>query len=124
MGRFWERGGDRRGDSVWVAGVWGCWWRSTGTVRSAGGLQTVPAGRQGSSQRGKETWGRAVLLLEELWWGGGHAMGSQPGIEPMPPAYQTQSFNHWTTGKSLEELLKQNYFVGLELSADVFIIDG
>ena len=35
-----------------------------------------------------------------------------------------KSFNHWTTGKSLEELLKQKYFVGLELSADVFIIDG
>lgn len=49
---------------------------------------------------------------------------SQPGIEPMPPAYRTQSLNHWTTGKSLEELLKQKYFVGLELSADVFIIDG
>ena len=112
---------------MWVAGVWGCWRRSTGTVRSAGGLQIVPAGRQGSWQRGKETWGRAVLLLEELWWGGTPCVLwdlSQPGIEPMPPAYQTQSFNHWTTGKSLEELLKQNYFVGLELSADVFIIDG
>lgn len=43
-----------------------------GTVRFAGGLQTVPAGRQGSLQRGKETWGRAVLLLEELWWGACH----------------------------------------------------
>ena len=29
-----------------------------------------------------------------------------------------------TTGKSLEELLKQKYFVGSELSADVFIKDG
>ena len=40
------------------------------------------------------------------------------------PAFGTQSLHHWSTGRSLEELLKQKYFVGSELSADVFIIDA
>lgn len=60
--------------------------------------------------------------------GRGHTM--RP-VGPFPtrdgahaPTYGTQSLHHWTTGRSLEELLKQKYFVGSELSADVFIIDG
>ena len=38
-----------------------------------------------------------------LFWGGTHqtACGIQPGIEPVPPAVETRSPNHWTAREFL-----------------------
>ena len=68
--------------------------RIKGTMGCPGGLQIAPAGRQGSLQRGKETWGRALLLLEELWWGAHHvSCGTFPnqGANPCACMWNTES---------------------------------
>lgn len=61
------------------------------------GLRLRLLRRQGLC-RGKETWGRAVLLLEELWWEGAHHVSR--GAFPTRDGAHAPTYGHevFTTG--------------------------